>query len=100
MGVYVYHTSHIFQKFNKKHTFANYFLIVDAYSKISKRFKMENITTKEVMDKLDMFQGRSGKVLEFGWWDMEIIQTDAGAHFTSKEFQEFLSIRGAQLALA
>ena len=34
---------------------------------------MENITTEEVMDKLDMFQERFRKVDEFGWWDMERI---------------------------
>ena len=48
---------------------------------------MENITTGEVMDKLDIFQTILGKVDEFGWGRMEIIQTDAGMHFTSKEFQ-------------
>ena len=36
--------------------FSNYLLIVDAYSKIPKLYVMENITTAEVMDKLDMFQ--------------------------------------------
>ena len=39
---------------------------------------MINITTEEVMDKLDMFQARFGKVDYFFWLDMEIIQTDAG----------------------
>ena len=34
-------------------TFSNYLLIVDAYSKISKLYVMEKITTEEVMDKLD-----------------------------------------------
>ena len=48
---------------------------------------MENITTEEVMDKLDMFQARFGKVDEFGWWYMEIIKTDAGTQFNSKFFQ-------------
>ena len=38
------------------------------------------------MDKLDMFQEIFGKVDEFGWWDMERIQTDDGKQFTSKEF--------------
>ena len=31
---------------------------------------MENITTAEVMDKLDMFQAIFGKVDKSGWWDM------------------------------
>ena len=47
---------------------------------------MENITTEEVMDKLDMFQEIFGKVDEFGWWYMERIKTEAAMHFTSKDF--------------
>ena len=58
---------------------------------------MKDITTAEVMDKPDMFQARFGKVDEFGWWDMERIQTGSGIQFTSKEFQECLSVRGLQL---
>ena len=42
---------------------------------------MENITTEEVMEKLHMFQERFGKVDEFGWWDMERIQTYKYIHF-------------------
>ena len=52
------------------------------------------------MDKLDMIQAKFGKVYEFGWWDMEIIKTDAGTQFTSKEFQEGLYVHGVRLALA
>ena len=48
-------------------TFSNHLLIVDAYYKIPKFYKMKNITTEEVMDKLDIFQARFGKVDEFGW---------------------------------
>ena len=51
-------------------TFSNYLLIVDAYSKIKKLYGMEKITTEEVMDDLDMFQSRFGKIDEFGWWDL------------------------------
>ena len=47
-------------------TFQNYLLIVDAYSKIPKLYGMENITTAEVLDKLDMFQSRFGKIDQFG----------------------------------
>ena len=35
--------------------FQNYLLIVDAYYNIPKLYGMENITTAEVMDALDMF---------------------------------------------
>ena len=66
--------------------FSNYLLIMDDYSKIPKVYIMENITTEEVIDKLDMFQERSENLHEFGWWDRDIIQTDADTQFTSKEF--------------
>ena len=46
------------------------------------------------MDKVYMFQARFGKIDEFGWWYMEIIQTNAGTHFTSKEFQEGIYVCG------
>ena len=68
-------------------TFSNYLLMVDAYSKIPKLYGMENITTVEVMDKLDMFQSRFGKIDQFGWWDLERISADAGTQFTSTEFK-------------
>ena len=71
----------------KDTTFYNHLLIVDAHSKITKTYGMENITTEEVMDKLDMFQARIGKVDEFGCWDMERIKTGAGTQLTPKEFQ-------------
>ena len=48
---------------------------------------MEYITPEEVMDKLDRFQEIFVKVDEFGWWNMERIQTYASTQFTSKEFQ-------------
>ena len=47
-----------------------------------------------------MFQARFGKVNEFGWWDMEKIQTDSGMQFTPKDFQEGLSVHGVILVLA
>ena len=72
---------------------------MDAYSKIPKLYGMENITTEEVTDKLDMFQPIFRKVDDFGWWDMERIQTDAGMQVTYKEFQKGPSIRGLWLEL-
>ena len=53
-----------------------------------KLYGMENITTAEVMDKLDMFQSRFGKIDQFGWWDLERISADVGTQFTSTEFKE------------
>ena len=50
------------QRLTSDTTFSNYLLIVDAYSKIPKLYGMERITTKEVMDKLDIFQSRFGKI--------------------------------------
>ena len=51
------------------------------------------------MENLDMFQARFGKLYEFFWWDMEIIQTNYGLQFTSKEFQEGISVLGLRLTL-
>ena len=72
---------------------------MDAYSKIQKLYGMENITTEEFMDNLDMFQARFGKVDEFVWGDMERIKTDTGTQCTSKECQEGFSVSGVRLGL-
>ena len=50
-------------------TFSNYLLMVDAYSKIPKLYGMENITTAEVMDKLDIFRSRFGKLDNLAGWN-------------------------------
>ena len=61
---------------------------------------MGKITTEEVMDKLDMFQSRFGKIDQFGWWDLERIPEDAGTQFTSTEFKDECQTRGVRLTLA
>ena len=85
-------------------TVSNYLLIFDAYYKIPKLYGMDNITTKEVMDKLDMFQSRfgkiEGKIDQFGWWDLERIPEDAGTQFTLTEFKYECQTRGVRLTLA
>ena len=68
--------------------FSNYLLIVDAYSRIPKLYGMDKITTEEVMDRLDMFQSRFGRIDELGLWDLGIISADAGTQFTSTEFKQ------------
>ena len=57
-------------------------------------------TTEEVMDKLDMFQYRLGKIDEFGWWHLERILADAGTKFTSTKFKEESQTLGVNLKLA
>ena len=52
------------------------------------------------MEKPNMFQARFVKIDEFGWWDIEVIQTGAVAHSTSKDFQECIYVPGVQLSLA
>ena len=49
---------------------------------------MEKITTEEVMDRLDMFQSRFGKIDQFIWWDLERVLEDAGTQFTLMEFKD------------
>ena len=81
-------------------TLSNYLLIVDAYSNIPKLYGMEKIITEEVMDKLDMFQSRFGKIDQFGWWYLERVSEDAGTQFTSTEFKDECETRGFRLILA
>ena len=69
-------------------TFSNYLLIVDAYYKIPKLYGLDNITTEEVMENLDMFQSRFVKIDQFGWWDLERISADTGTQFTLTEFKD------------
>ena len=61
---------------------------------------MDKITTKEVIDKLDMFQSRFGKIDEFGWWYLVRISADADTQFTSIEFIETCQTRKVHLILA
>ena len=61
---------------------------------------MDNITTEQVMEKLDMFQSRFGKIDQFGWWDLERFSADAGTQFTSTEFNDECQTRGFRLTLA
>ena len=60
----------------------NQLLISDAYSKISKHYGMEKITIEEIMDKLDMFQSRFGKIDKFIWWDLDRLSADSATQFT------------------
>ena len=61
---------------------------------------MEKITTEEVMDKLDMFQSRFGKIDEFGWWYLERISAGSGTQFTSTEVKQECQNCGVHLTLA
>ena len=57
-------------------TFSNNLLIVHAYSKIPKLYGIKKISTEEVMDKLDIFKSRFGKIDKFGCWDLERISAE------------------------
>ena len=100
MGFYGCYTCNITKSLTNDTNFNNYLLIVDAYYKLPKLYSLENITTEEVLDKLDMFQSRFGKVDQFGWWDLERISADAGTQFTLAKFKEECQLRGVRLALA
>ena len=77
----------------------NYLLIVDAYSKIPNIYRMEKVTTEQVMDNLDMFQSRFGKIDDIGCWNVDIISANAGLQFTLTEFKEEYQTRGVHLTL-
>ena len=99
MGFYGYNSIYSTQNPDQGHNFSDYLLIVDAYSNIQKLYGMDNITTEEVMDKLDMFQSRFRKIDQFGWWDLERILADAGMQFTSTEFKDECQTRGVRLTI-
>ena len=61
---------------------------------------MYKITTEEVMDRLDIFQSRFGKIDKCGWWDLERISVDEGTIFTSRYFQDACQTSGVHLTLA
>ena len=52
------------------------------------------------MENLDMFQYRSGKIYEFGWWDLEIISSDAGKKLTLTDSKEEVQTCRVHLTLA
>ena len=79
--------------------FTNYLLIVGAYSNITKFYGMKNITTGEVVDKLDMFQAIFVKLDESVCRDMERIKNENDTQFTSKDFQKGISVYGVRLEL-
>ena len=60
----------------------------------------KKITTKEVMEMLDMFQSRFGKIDQCGWWDLEIFSADAGTQFTSTDFKEEFQTSKVHFTLA
>ena len=99
MGCYGYDIIRITQTFDKKHNFS-YILTIDAYSNISKRYGIEKVTTEEVLDNLNIFQSRSGKIENFGLWDLERISADAGTQFTKTKFEQECQNCGVQLTLA
>ena len=80
--------------------FSNYLLIVDAYSKHRNIYGMDNITTEEVMDQLDIFQYRFGKIDECGWCYLYIISSDVRMQFTATNFKEECQTHGVHLTLS
>ena len=87
------------KSFTSDTTFYYHLLIVGSHSKIPKLYGMEKITTEEVMDKLDMFQSKFGKIDEIGWWYLERISAYAGTQFTSTQFKQECKKRGVHLTL-
>ena len=54
------------KRLTKYNTFANYLLVLHAYSKLPRFYGMKKITLEEVMGKRDIFQAIFGKLDEFG----------------------------------
>ena len=71
VNLFMYYSSNSTKKLDKLGQLSNYILFVDSYLKVPKLYVMDSSTTEEVMDKLDIFQYRFGKIDEFVWWDLE-----------------------------
>ena len=61
---------------------------------------MDNITTEEVMKKLDMFQSRFEQIDQFGSWDLERISADVSMQFTLTEFKDECQTRKVHLMVS
>ena len=81
-------------------SFENYLLVVDAYSRVPRLYGLEETTTAEVMDFLDVFIAEFGKVDQFGWVDIDRLRADAGPQFTSEDFKDGCAVRGVNLKLS
>ena len=75
---------------NKDTSFDNYLLIVNNYYKAPKNYGMKNITTEEVMDKLEMFLAKYGKVDEFELTTPEIQETNVQVEVTCQTFRNMV----------
>ena len=62
-------------------------------------YVMEKIIIEEVMNKLDIFQSRFGKIDEFGWWDLDRISADAAKKFILTGFKGECQNHGVHLTL-
>ena len=63
---------------------------MDAYSKLPRVYGIENITTEEVVDKLDIFQSIFGKVDKFGCWVFIGLMADSANTKVSPEISKEL----------
>ena len=61
---------------------------MDAYSKLPRVYGIENITTEEVVDKLDIFQSIFGKVDKFGCWVFIGLMADSANTKVSPEISK------------
>ncbi len=74
--------------------------MVDAYSRFTKIYGLDDKTTESVIKTIRQYTADCGSVDEFGYIDIEMIRSDAGNQFTSKEFQEFCRDERINLSLA
>ena len=81
-------------------TFAFLLIMVDAYSRFTKIYGLDDKTTASVIKTIRQYTADCGSVDEFGYIDIEKIRSDAGTQFTSKEFQGFCRDERINLSLA
>ncbi|MGH7973946.1 MAG: hypothetical protein ACREBR_00370 [bacterium] len=80
--------------------FSHYLLCVCRYSRQPYMHGMQHLTTQGVLEGLQAFAVRFGRIDEVGYLDFERIQSDAGPQFTSEEFKHEALSAGIRLTIA
>ncbi|MGH7955157.1 MAG: hypothetical protein ACREOZ_04270, partial [Gloeomargaritales cyanobacterium] len=80
--------------------FSHYLLCVCRYSRQPFLHGLSGLTTQDVLEGIQAFAIRYGKIDEVGYFDFKRIQTDAGPQFTSKEFKQAALTSGFRLTIA
>jgi len=84
----------------KESTFPFYLILVDAYSRYSCIYGLQDKSSKCVIDTIIRYQADYGHIGNYGYLDIGRIRADSGTQFTSEEFKEHCWQAGISVSLA